>query len=66
MLTDEERIKIYGSAERVADVDRVIAASVEAMPELTEGQRARLRVLLGDREPLEGVAHVVEEPAVMV
>lgn len=46
MLTDEQRIKIYGSVERVAQVDAQIQANAAAMPPLTPRQRDALRILL--------------------
>jgi hypothetical protein len=49
MLTDEQRIKVYGSAERVAEVDAQIQANVDAMPPLTARQRDALKILLGTR-----------------
>lgn len=49
MLSDEQRLKIYGSAERVAEVDAQIEANVAAMPPLTMRQRDALAVLLSGR-----------------
>lgn len=46
MLSDAERIKLYGSAEAVAAVDRRIAEDVASWPPLTPSQRDRLRTLL--------------------
>lgn len=46
MLSDAERIKLYGSAEAVAAVDRRIAEDVASWPPLTPRQRDRLRTLL--------------------
>lgn len=46
MLSDAERIRIYGSAERVAEVDAQIKATVAVMPPLTPRQRDALTALL--------------------
>jgi len=46
MLSDAERIRMYGSAEAVAEADRRMAAEVATWPPLTAGQKARLRALL--------------------
>jgi hypothetical protein len=52
MLTHEQRIKVYGSAERVAEVDAQIKTDVDAMPPLTPRQRDALRVLFSRSMPL--------------
>lgn len=49
MLTDEQRLKAYGSAERVAEVDALIEANVAAMPPLTARQKDALKILIGSR-----------------
>lgn len=46
MLTDAERERLYGGADKVAEVDRHIAETVAAWPPLTSRQRDRLRALL--------------------
>lgn len=46
MLSHAERIKLYGSAEAVAEADRRIAEAVDAWPPLTQRQKDRLAVLL--------------------
>lgn len=46
MLSDEQRIRIYGSAERVAEVDAQIKANIDRMPPLSQRQRDQLRILL--------------------
>lgn len=46
MLSDAERIRIYGSAEAVAEADRRGAEEVAKWPPLSPGQKARLRALL--------------------
>lgn len=56
MLTDEQRLKVYGSAEAVAAADRYIEDLVAAMPPLTQRQKDALRVLLRP-------AAAVEQPA---
>ena len=51
MLTDAERIRLYGSAEAVATADRRIAEEVDAWPPLTPSQQVRLRTLLAPAAP---------------
>jgi hypothetical protein len=46
MLTDEERLRVYGSADAVAAADRRIAEAVDGWPPLTVAQKTRLRALL--------------------
>lgn len=46
MLSDAERIRLYGSAEAVAEADRRGAEDVATWPPLTPRQRDRLRALL--------------------
>lgn len=62
MLTDEQRIKVYGSAERVAEVDAGIKANAAAMPPLTAAQRDALAVLLGRRIPPRSVVDPTAPP----
>ena len=51
MLTDEQRIKIYGSAEAVAAVDQRIAETVDTWPPLSQRQKDAIRVLLAKPAP---------------
>lgn len=46
IASDADRLRWYGSAERVAAADAYIQALADAAPPLTPGQKARLRVLL--------------------
>lgn len=53
MLSDVERARLYGGADKVAEADRRIAAEVDAWPPLSPSQRDRLRILLrGPAEPV--------------
>jgi hypothetical protein len=45
MLTDEERLRVYGSPEAVAAADRYINGLADSAPALTPRQKARLRAL---------------------
>lgn len=45
MLTEEQRLRVYGGPEGVAAADRYIDALVAAAPPLTAAQRDRLRIL---------------------
>lgn len=52
MLTDEQRLRVYGNAERVASVDRYLDELAAAAPPLTQAQKDRLRALIrSDAEP---------------
>jgi hypothetical protein len=53
MLTDEERLRVYGSAENVAAADRYINDLADSAPPLTPRQKARLRTLI--RPPADGL-----------
>lgn len=45
-MTDEQRLKVYGSPEAVAAADRYLDELVAAAPPLTPAQRDRLGLLL--------------------
>lgn len=46
LLSDTERLRIYGSAKAVTAVDAYLDALVAAAPPLTAGQKARLQTLM--------------------
>jgi hypothetical protein len=62
MLTDGQRIKLYGSAERVAEVKAQIKEANDAMPPFTARQRDALRNLWAPR-PTPHPAEAASRPA---
>ncbi|HEV2640155.1 MAG TPA: hypothetical protein VGX23_33785 [Actinocrinis sp.] len=51
MLTHEQRLKIYGGAERLAEADRLLDELVANAPPLTSRQKDTLRQLLAKPAP---------------
>lgn len=60
MLPREELVRLFGSAEALAEIDRQSAEEVAKWPPLSPSQKARLRALLA---PAAAPAPVIPAPA---